>query len=54
MKYKIYAISSLGTWAFFIPPGVALMLYFDIIKAQIIPIALATLISTILVLVVTG
>lgn len=39
---------------FFVPPGVALMLYFDIIQAQIIPIVLATLISTILVLVVTG
>ncbi len=39
---------------FFIPPGVALMLYFDIIKAQIIPITLATIISTILVLIVTG
>ncbi|MDR2916056.1 MAG: CidA/LrgA family protein [Tannerella sp.] len=39
---------------FFVPPGVALMLYFDIIKAQIIPITLATIISTILVLIVTG
>jgi holin-like protein len=39
---------------FFVPPGVALMLYFDIIKAEIGPIVLATAISTILVLVVTG
>lgn len=39
---------------FFVPPGVALMLYFDIIKAEILPIVLATAISTTLVLVVTG
>lgn len=39
---------------FFVPPGVALMLYFDIIKAEIGPIVLATALSTILVLVVTG
>ena len=39
---------------FFVPPGVALMMYFDIIKAEIVPIVLATAISTIIVLVVTG
>ena len=39
---------------FFIPPGVAIMLYFDIIQAQFMPICLATIISTILVLCVTG
>ncbi len=39
---------------FFVPPGVALMLYFDLIKAEIWPIVLATAISTTLVLVVTG
>ena len=39
---------------FFVPPGVALMVYLDIIKAQIIPIAVATIVSTILVLIVTG
>ena len=39
---------------FYIPPGVALMLYFDIIAAQFWPIVIATLISTILVLIVTG
>ncbi|MBP5458468.1 MAG: CidA/LrgA family protein [Paludibacteraceae bacterium] len=39
---------------FFIPPGVGLMLYFDLIKAQFIPIIGATILSTILVLVVTG
>ena len=39
---------------FFVPPGVALMLYFDIIKAEIGPIVLATALSTILVLVITG
>ncbi len=39
---------------FFIPSGVALMLYADIIKAEFIPIVVATLVSTLLVLVVTG
>lgn len=39
---------------FFVPPGVALMLYFDIIKREIVPILLATAISTAIVLVVTG
>jgi hypothetical protein len=33
---------------------VALMLYFDIIKAQFWPIVVATFVSTVLVLVVTG
>lgn len=39
---------------FFVPPGVALMLYFDIIKAEIGSIVFATALSTILVLVITG
>ena len=39
---------------FFVPPGVALMLYFDIIGKEIVPIVLATALSTMLVLVVTG
>lgn len=39
---------------FFVPPGVALMMYFDIIKAEIGPIVLATALSTVIVLVVTG
>lgn len=39
---------------FFIPPGVAIMCYFDIIKTQYIPILTATFVSTIFVLVVTG
>lgn len=47
-----FLVANLGF--FFVPPGVALMLYLDIIKAQFIPIVLATIISTILVLVVTG
>lgn len=38
----------------FVPPGVALMLYFDIIGKEIVPIVLATTLSTMLVLVVTG
>lgn len=47
-----FLISNLGF--FFVPPGVALMLYFDIIKAEFLPITVATVVSTILVLVVTG
>lgn len=39
---------------FFVPPGVALMLYFDVIAAEFWPIVTATLVSTVLVLVVTG
>ncbi len=39
---------------FFVPPGVALMLYFDIIQEEFWSITLATVVSTILVLVVTG
>lgn len=47
-----FLIGNLGF--FFVPPGVALMLYFDIIKAELLPIVVATVISTILVLVTTG
>lgn len=39
---------------FFIPPGVALMLYFDLIKAQWLPISVATVVSIAAVLIVTG
>ena len=47
-----FLIGNLGF--FFIPAGVALMLYFDIITAQFWPIAIASLISTLLVLIITG
>lgn len=47
-----FLIANLGF--FFVPPGVALMLYFDIIKAQLLPITVATVASTVIVLVVTG
>ena len=47
-----FLIANLGF--FFVPPGVALMLYFDLIKVEILPIALATLLSTIIVLLITG
>ena len=47
-----FLIANLGF--FFLPPGVALMLYFDLIKAEIVPITLATLLSTIIVLIITG
>ena len=39
---------------FFIPPGVALMYYFDIISKEWIPILVATVVSVLIVLVVTG
>lgn len=39
---------------FFVPPGVAIMLYFDVIKAQFWPIVTASVASTVLVLAVTG
>ena len=45
-------ISNMGF--FFVPTGVGLMLYFDIIKAQFWPIVVATVVSTIVVLIVTG
>ena len=45
-------ISNMGF--FFIPAGVGLMLYFDIIQAQFWAIAGATVISTVIVLIVTG
>lgn len=47
-----FLVANLGF--FFVPSGVALMLYFDIIQAQFWPIVIATLLSTVLVLVVTG
>lgn len=39
---------------FFAPLGVALMLYFDVIKAEFVPITIATIVSTVIVLVATG
>lgn len=47
-----FLISNMGF--FFVPPGVALMLYLDVIEAEFVPIAVATVVSTILVLVATG
>ena len=39
---------------FFVPPGVAIMLYFDIIKAEFWPIVISTAASTVIVLAITG
>ncbi len=39
---------------FFVPPGIALMLNFDVIKANLIPIIVTVIVSTILVMVATG
>ena len=47
-----FLVANLGF--FFVPPGVALMLYFDVIEAQFWPIVIATVVSTMLVLLVTG
>lgn len=47
-----FLISNMGF--FFVPPGVALMLYFDLIAAQWLPITVATIGSTALVLIATG
>lgn len=47
-----FLVANLGF--FFVPPGVALMLYFDVIAAQFWPIVIATVASTALVLVSTG
>lgn len=47
-----FLLSNLGF--FFVPPGVALMLYFDVIAQEFWPIVGATVVSTIVVLLVTG
>lgn len=47
-----FLLSNLGF--FFVPPGVALMLYFEVIALQFWSILIATVLSTILVLLATG
>lgn len=47
-----FLVKNLGF--FFVPPGVAIMLYLDIIRAEFIPILAASVISTIIVIVTTG
>lgn len=47
-----FLVKNLGF--FFIPPGVALMLHLDLIKAQLLPIVVASVVSTVVVIVVTG
>ena len=39
---------------FFVPPGVAIMCHFKLIKAEWLPMVVASVISTVLVLAVTG
>ena len=51
-KISEFLLANLGF--FFVPPGVAIMLYLDVIQKELLPIAIATVISTVLVLVVTG
>lgn len=47
-----FLVKNLGF--FFVPAGVALMLHFDLIKSQWLPIVGSALLSTIIVLAVTG
>lgn len=47
-----FLIGNLGF--FFVPPGIAILLYLDIIGTYLLPIAVATIVSTLIVLVVTG
>lgn len=51
-SFSDFLVTNIGF--FFVPPGVAIMLYFDIIKAQFVPIVAASVVSTVLVLAVTG
>ena len=51
-KLSQFLLANLGF--FFVPPGVALMLYLDVIGRELWPIVAATVGSTVLVLVVTG
>ena len=51
-KLSEFLISNLGF--FFVPPGVAIMLYLDLNQKELIPIIMATVISTISVLIATG
>ena len=47
-----FLVSNFGF--FFVPPGVALMLYIDTIVEEFIPIVVSVVVSTALVLIVTG
>lgn len=47
-----FLVKNLGF--FFVPPGVALMLHFNLIKDQWLPITIATTLSTMIVLAATG
>lgn len=47
-----FLVSNMGL--FFVPPGVALMLYFDLIAKEWLPIVVTTVVTTVLVLLVTG
>ncbi len=47
-----FLVANIGL--FFVPPGVALMLYFNLIKQELFPILGATILSTLIVLIATG
>jgi holin-like protein len=55
--HQVKAISDLfvsNLTFFFIPAGVAIMLYFDVLKSEIVAILLTSIITTFIVLAVTG
>lgn len=63
LKFKIIKLSSVkkasdflikNIGLFFVPPGVALLLYFNLLKSSWVSITIATVISTILVMLCTG
>ena len=51
-KISDFRVSNIGF--FFVPPGIALMLYLDLIQEEFWPILVSAFVSTILVLAVTG
>ena len=51
-KISDFLVSNIGF--FFVPPGIALMLYLDMIKEEFWPILVSAFVSTVLVLAVTG
>ena len=51
-KISDFLVSNIGF--FFVPPGIALMLYLDLIQEEFWPILVSAFVSTILVLAVTG
>lgn len=57
---KVHHVSKVGDFLlqnmgiFFVPPCVAMLNYFDILSANFLPIVVSTIVSTLLVVVITG